>query len=119
MAGTRAAAQSHLRCRVRGVATARPEPLTGSPVAPAPVARHVSEARRGDAALQAGRRLIARGERPLYRLRAAQDGDWTVGGYPWLSVAATGCREALTEARAVIAEWLEVPPEAFDVEAPK
>ena len=36
---------------------------------------------------------------------------------PWLSVTATGRREALDEAREVIAEWLDVPPDAFDVEA--
>jgi hypothetical protein len=32
-------------------------------------------------------------------------------------VTATGRREALDEARAAIAKWLEVDPEAFDVEA--
>jgi hypothetical protein len=36
---------------------------------------------------------------------------------PWLSVTALGRREALDEARAAIAEWLEVEPDAFDVEA--
>jgi hypothetical protein len=32
-------------------------------------------------------------------------------------VTATNRREALDEARAAIAEWLEVQPDAFDVEA--
>jgi hypothetical protein len=78
------------------------------------MARHVSEERKRAAALQAGRQMIARGERPLYRLRA-QDGGWTVEGLPWVTVTTTGRREALAAARAGIAEWLNVPPEAFDL----
>ena len=36
---------------------------------------------------------------------------------PWVSVTATGRREALDEARAAVAEWVEVQPDAFEVEA--
>jgi len=78
------------------------------------VARHVSEERQRAAALQAARRMIARGERPMYRLRA-QDGRWTVDAMSWLTVTAAGHSSALDAARAAIAEWLDVPPEAFDV----
>lgn len=59
--------------------------------------------------------MIARGDRPAYRLTTAADGRWRVDALPWLSVTATGRREALDEARAAIAEWLDVPPDAFDV----
>jgi hypothetical protein len=34
----------------------------------------MTDARREAQEVQAGRRMIARGERPLYRLRTAQDG---------------------------------------------
>lgn len=61
--------------------------------------------------------MIARGERPTYRIRTAQDCRWTLDGMPWLSLAATSRREALDEARAAIATWLGVPLDAFDVEA--
>jgi len=80
------------------------------------MARHVSEDRKRAAAFQASRRMIARGERPGYRLRAAQDGLWAIDGLPG-AVAASGRREALDAARAAIAEWLDVPPDAFDVES--
>lgn len=67
------------------------------------------------AALQGGRRMVARGERPRYRLTAAQDGSWTPEVLPWLSVAATGRLAALDAVRAAIAAWLDVPPESFDL----
>ena len=60
--------------------------------------------------------MIARGERPGYRLRTGQDGAWTVDALPWVSVAATGRRDALDAARVAIAEWLDVPTDSFDVE---
>lgn len=50
--------------------------------------------------------MIARGDRPAYRLTAAEDGRWRVDTLPWMPVTATGRREALDEARAAIAEWL-------------
>jgi hypothetical protein len=46
----------------------------------------MSEARQREAAEQAARRMIARGERPGYRVRTAQDGRWEVLGCPWLSL---------------------------------
>ena len=80
------------------------------------MARSVSEERKRAAALQASRQMIARGERPMYRLRA-QDGRWAVDALPWVTVSAIGRREALDVARAGIAAWLEVAPDAFDVES--
>jgi hypothetical protein len=78
--------------------------------------RGVSEATKEAAALQAGRRMIARGDRPVYRVRS-KDGGWSVDALPWLSVTAASRRDALDAGRAAIAEWLEVPPDAFDLQA--
>jgi hypothetical protein len=78
------------------------------------VRRGVSEERKRAAALQAGRQMIARGERPMYRLRA-EDGRWAVDALPWVTVTAAGRQEALDAARAAIGRWLEVAPDAFDL----
>lgn len=59
--------------------------------------------------------MIARGERPGYRLAAGLDGSWTVVGLPGVVVAAETKRAALTAARAAIAAVLEVDPERFDL----
>jgi hypothetical protein len=61
--------------------------------------------------------MIARGDRPAYRITTTEDGRWRVDELPWVPVTATGHREALDEARAAIAEWLEVDPNAFDLAA--
>ena len=66
-------------------------------------------------ALQASKRMIARGERPAYRLRKAQDGRWTVSECPWLALAAMERREALSEAVRAVAGWLHCDADAFDV----
>ena len=60
--------------------------------------------------------MVARGERPGYRLQAAQDGSWTVDGSLGVKVTAETRKAALTAARAAIAAVLEVDPESFDVE---
>lgn len=57
--------------------------------------------------------MIARGDRPAYRLTGTADGRWRVDTLPWVSVNA---HEALDEARAAIADWLGVEPDAFDLE---
>ena len=81
------------------------------------MARRVSEGRQREAAHQASRRMIARGNRPAYRVTTPDDGRWRVDTLPWVAVTATGRREALDEARAAIAEWLGVAPDSFDVES--
>jgi hypothetical protein len=78
--------------------------------------RRPSEAQRQERARVGALRSIARGDRPLYRVRIAQDGSWDVDWCPWLVGTAANRRVALAEARATIAEWLEVDPEAFEVE---
>ena len=60
--------------------------------------------------------MIAQGDRPAYRLRAAEDGRWLVDAMPWVSCDRNGRRKAHSEVRAAIAEWRDVPPDTFDVE---
>jgi hypothetical protein len=52
---------------------------------------------------QAGRRMIARGERPAYRLTTAVDGRWRVDALPCVSVTVEGRREVLDPGQACIA----------------
>ena len=59
--------------------------------------------------------MIARGERPGYRLRTTQDGSWAAVGLPGVTVTAETKGAALTAARTAIAEVLEVEPESFDL----
>lgn len=61
--------------------------------------------------------MIARGDRPTDRVATALDGRWVVDALPWVPLTATRRVEALDEARTAIADWLDVAPEAFDVEA--
>jgi hypothetical protein len=77
--------------------------------------RRASEDKQRQATEQASRRMIARGERPAYRLRMAQDGRWTLSEAPWLGVARASRREALTEAVRAISEWLDCDPASFDI----
>ena len=60
--------------------------------------------------------MIARGDRPGYRISTAQDGRWYVDALPWLAVSATSRRDALEAAKAAIAQWLDVSPDSFDIE---
>jgi hypothetical protein len=60
--------------------------------------------------------MIASGARPSYRLQADQDGRYAIYGCPRPTVAATTRRAALDAARLTIAQWLDVGPDAFDVE---
>jgi hypothetical protein len=72
--------------------------------------RRVSDARQEAAAYQAALRTIARGERPLYRAMQAQDGDWYVLGYPWLSIDANDHRSAVEVTRALsLSGWASSP----------
>jgi len=69
------------------------------------------------AAYQGGLRTIRSGQRPLYRVRMDRDGRWSVDGCPWLSIEAKDRQSALEATRAAVSDWLEVEPDAFDVEA--
>jgi hypothetical protein len=77
----------------------------------------MSDAAKQEAAHQAAIRTIRGGERPFYRVVAAQDGSWSVLGCPWLPIAANDRRSAVDATRAAVAAWLAVEPDVFDVES--
>ena len=61
--------------------------------------------------------MIARGERPGYRIAETGDGETIhVVELPWLGRIATDRRNAISRARASIAAWLGVDEATFDVE---
>lgn len=66
--------------------------------------RGVSEPAKQATALQAGRRMIARGDRPANRLATNLDGRWHVDALPWVVLTSMVRRVAVDEARAGIAE---------------
>jgi hypothetical protein len=66
-------------------------------------------------AVQAGRRMVSRGEPPCYRFVALPDGSRGADGLPGVTVAGVGRRDAMEAMRAAIAVVLEVPADAFDV----
>ena len=67
-------------------------------------------------AVDAGRCMVSRGERPAYRPQPVLDGSWGVSGLPGRGSAATGWRAALDAMQAAISAVLDVDPEAFDLE---
>jgi hypothetical protein len=68
------------------------------------------------AALQAARRMIARGERPMFRLVPSEPG-WAIDALPWVRASAFASRgEAIEMLRHDVAVALEVDPWAFDLE---
>ena len=76
-----------------------------------------SMARQAQQAWTASRRMIARGERPGYRIAETGDGATIhVVELPWLGRLAADRAAAVRRAREAIASWLGVDPEAFDVE---
>jgi hypothetical protein len=84
---------------------------------PGPMSRPaMSEAKLHARAVQAARRMIARGERPGYRLLLGGDGRWRVDGLPGLAVSALDRQAASVSIRSTIATELEVDPMAFDID---
>ena len=73
---------------------------------------HEREKRARVAALQ----TIARGEKPLYRVRLTAAETWEVEWCPWLSIDATSRSDALAAARRALVAWLECAPDAVEVE---
>ena len=74
---------------------------------------------RAEIARTAGRRMIARGERPLYRIEVVQATPgvrFRVVELPWLVGPAASTREVSAAGRARIAGWLDVSSDAFDVD---
>jgi hypothetical protein len=72
-----------------------------------------------ESAVTEGRRMIDRGERPVYELRVAHGLDVvtaTVVQLPTLEVTAADRDEALTLARVLIAQTLGAHEDSFDLE---
>jgi hypothetical protein len=77
----------------------------------------IAQIRQAEQARAASRRMIARGERPGYRVAETGDGSTVhVVELPWLGQIAAGRHAAIRAARQTIAAWLGVDPEAFDLE---
>ena len=73
--------------------------------------------RHAEAAWSAARRMIARRDRPCYRVAETGDGITVhVIELPWIAPIESSRRNAIDRAREAIAAWLDVQPDAFDVE---
>jgi hypothetical protein len=73
--------------------------------------------RRAEAAWSASRRMVARKERPCYRVAETGDGATVhIIELPWIAPIEATRRTAIDRAREAIAAWLDVQPDAFDVE---
>jgi glycine cleavage system aminomethyltransferase T len=80
------------------------------------MARRVSPERQQAAFVQAGQREIARGTRPLYRVRRLHGHQWTVEEAVWITFEAASPSMARDLAHAMLASVLDVTSESFDVE---
>jgi hypothetical protein len=81
------------------------------------MAQGSNDFRHTQAAWSAARRMIARKDRPCYRVAATGDGSTVhIVELPWIAPIRASRSEAIDRAREAIAAWLDVQPEAFDVE---
>jgi hypothetical protein len=81
------------------------------------MAQGSNDFRHAQAAWSAARRMIARKDRPCYRVAETGDGNTVhIVELPWIAPIKAGRREAIDRAREAIAAWLDIQPEAFDVE---
>jgi hypothetical protein len=77
----------------------------------------LAQLRRAEQARSASRRMIARGERPGYRITDTGDGATVhVIELPWLGSIAADRHTAIRSAQGAIATWLGVDRDAFDLE---
>jgi hypothetical protein len=80
------------------------------------MARSVSPERQRAAFIQAGQREIARGGRPLYRVRRLHEHEWAVEGAAWITFEAARPAMARDLGSAILASVLDVTSDRFDVE---
>ena len=73
--------------------------------------------RRAESAWSAARRMIARKERPCYRVADTGDGTYHLIELPWIPPVTATRATALGRARDAVAAWLDVDPGSFDIEA--
>jgi hypothetical protein len=79
--------------------------------------RGASDFRRAEAAWSASRRMIARKERPCYRVADTGDGATVhIIELPWIAPIDATRQTAIDRARDAIAAWLGVQPDSFDLE---
>jgi hypothetical protein len=79
--------------------------------------RGASDFRRAEAAWSASRRMIARKERPCYRVAETGDGTTVhIIELPWIAPIDATRETAIDRARDAIAAWLDARSDAFDVE---
>jgi hypothetical protein len=76
----------------------------------------VDEFRRAEAAWTAARRMIARKERPCYRVAETGDGTYHLVELPWIPPVVATRATAGGRAREAVAGWLDVDPGSFDIE---
>jgi hypothetical protein len=77
----------------------------------------MAQVRLAEQAWTASRRMIARGERPGYRVAETGDGATVhVVELPWLGQIAADRQSTIRVVRQTIASWLGVDPDAFDLE---
>ena len=72
--------------------------------------------RRAEAAWSAARRMIARKERPCYRVAETGDGTYHLIELPWIRPFSAARGTALSRGRDAVAHWLDVDPGSFDIE---
>lgn len=81
------------------------------------MAKGSNDFRRAEAAWSAARRMVARKDRPCYRVADTGDGATIhIIELPWIAPIEATRRDALARAREAIAGWLDVKPDTFDVE---
>ena len=80
------------------------------------MARSVSPERQRAAFIKAGQREIARGTRPLYRVRRLHEHEWAVEEAAWITFEAARPSIARDLAHAMLASMLDVTSDRFDVE---
>jgi hypothetical protein len=81
------------------------------------MAKGSNDFRRAEAAWSAARRMIARKDRPCYRVAETGDGVTVhIVELPWIAPMEATRRTAIDRAREAIAAWLDVQPDAFEVE---
>lgn len=87
-----------------------------SPGAGTVSAMPANQSRRAEAAWTAARRMIARKERPCYRVAETGDGTYHLIELPWVAPVTASRADALDRARDAVAALLDVDPDAFDIE---
>lgn len=81
------------------------------------MAKGSNDFRHAQAAWAAARRMIARKDRPCYRVAETGDGATVhIIELPWIEPIQANRPTAIDRAREAIAAWLDVHPDAFDVE---